>query len=95
MTSEDADELDLYAMNTGELYPQRKAIVAAMRKRIEAGKYSAALGWKLWLPWFDKAARGYAREIDANVRFSRAERVKAAKERAKEEYDRIMLGEHI
>lgn len=92
--SYDAEELDLYAWNTGELYPARKRIIAKMRERIADGTYKAELAWRQWLLWYDEAARRYVREIDASARFSRSERVKAAKERAKEEHNKIKRGEY-
>lgn len=93
MTRGDNEGLDLYAMNTGELYPARKAIVNRMKGHINNGTYSASEGWKMWVPWFNEAARRYRREIDSSVHFPRSEIVKAAKERAKDEYDAIKHGE--
>jgi hypothetical protein len=91
---DDVEELDLYAWNTGELYPKRKAIIAEMKDDISTGVYASTLAWKRWVPWYTEAARRYRKEIDSSTHFSRATIVKAAKERVKEEHDKIKRGEY-
>ena len=91
-----ARELDLYAENTSELYGQFKSIIANVKRRIKAGTYDAARAPQIWLYWYDAAAKRYVKEFGGDVRtmFPRTMRVKLAKERAKEEHDKIKRGEY-
>lgn len=90
---EDDHELELYADNTGELYPAKKAVVAMLKKKIAAGTYHHEAAARAWAGWFQTAAKHYAREIDRNVRFSSAEIKKLAHHRARYELERIERGE--
>lgn len=56
-------ELDLFAENTGELYAQKKAILANIKRRREKGTYDPAKAPKLWMYWVDAAARRYQKEF--------------------------------
>jgi hypothetical protein len=58
-----ADELRLYAENTGELYQQKLAIIRALAKKMHAGKYDAAKAPKLWAYWIEAAAKRYVWEV--------------------------------
>ena len=52
-------ELDLYAENTSELYPRKKAILANLAKKAKKGTYDASKAPKLWRYWVDDAAKRY------------------------------------
>ena len=91
-----ATELDLYADNTSELYPKRMAIIANLKRKIAAGRYKASAAPKLWAYWYTDAAKRYAREFGGewSTMFPKAVRDRLARERAKDEYERIRRGEH-
>ena len=88
----EARELDLYAENTGELYPQFVSIIGNLKKRIDKGTYDANLAPKLWRYWYDNAARGYKREH--GYQFAPAVRQACAEARAVEEFEKINAGEY-
>lgn len=90
-----ARELDLYAENTSELYPQFQAIIRNISKKIAAGKYDATRAPLLWAYWYDEAARRYCREFGGEVRtmFPKAVRLHCATERAADEFAKITNGE--
>jgi len=56
---EDDHELELYADNTGELYPAKKAVVAMLKKKIAAGTYHHEGAAKAWAGWFQTAAKRF------------------------------------
>lgn len=89
-------ELNLYAENEVKLYPQFKSIIANIKRKIKAGKYDASKAPKLWLYWYDAAAKMYCKEYGGEVRtmFPKHKREWTAKERAKDEYAKIMDGEY-
>jgi hypothetical protein len=91
-----ARELDLYAENESALYGQFKSIIANVKRKIESGKYDAAKAPKLWGYWYEAAARRYVKEFGGEVRtaFPASLRGQLAKERAKDEYQKIMGGEY-
>lgn len=91
-----AHELDLYAENTSELYNQFKSIVANVKKKIKSGRYDPVKAPKLWLYWYDAAAKRYVKEFGGDVRrdFPLALRKQLAAERAVEEYKKIVGGEY-
>lgn len=91
-----ARELDLYAENTSELYGQFKSIIANIKKKIAAGRYSPALAPKLWAYWYDAAAKRYAKEFggDWSRMFPKSLRMQLAKERARDEHEKILNGEY-
>lgn len=91
-----ARELDLYAENTAELYGQFKSIIANLKHKIVTGKYNARLAPRLWLYWYDAAARRYVKEFGGDVKtmFPKALRVHLATARARDEYARIKRGEY-
>lgn len=87
-------ELDLYAENTSELYAQKKAILANIKRKLASGKYDHALAPKLWMYWADAAAKRYVKEFSApgdkvDSVFNKATRMAFAKELA----DRYRTGE--
>jgi hypothetical protein len=90
-----AHELDLYAENTSQLYGQYKSIIANIKRRIKAGTYSPVLAPKLWLYWYDAAAKHYCKEFGGQVKdvFPKVTREYAAAERAKQAYAAIAAGE--
>lgn len=59
----DADELLLYAENTGELYPARQEIEKQLRQEMANGTYSRENAARLFRSWFDRAATMYRQEI--------------------------------
>jgi len=84
---DDKEELELFVENTGELYPDKKRIIALMVHRITAGRYDTADAAKLWRRWLDKGAVMYRREIPGRpVRFSAALKDALARELA-EKYE--------
>jgi DNA-nicking Smr family endonuclease len=58
-----AEELELFAENTGELYPQKQAILANIKRKLKRGKYDPAKAPKLWMYWVDNAAKRYQKEF--------------------------------
>lgn len=96
MTDESKVEaLVLFADNTGELYDEKKRIIAKAAAWMAAGKYDASRAPKLWIAWIDRAAKMYGREFpDEPHNFSRAERLAAARQVADHEAGRIKRGEH-
>lgn len=94
-----ARELDLYAESA--LHGMRMAIIANLKRKIKAGKYSAAAAPKAWAPWFEAAAKRYAKEFGTpgvsgewSRMFPKPTRDHAAKERAADEYRAILDGEY-
>lgn len=94
-------ELNLYAENEVKLYGQFKSIIANIKRKIKAGKYDASKAPKLWMYWYDAAAKMYCKEhgahgSSAEVRtmFPKHKREWLAKQRAKDEYEKILGGEY-
>lgn len=56
-------ELEGFLLNEGKLYPQRKQITEALKRKIKAGKYSAALAPKAWAHWVESGAKEYCRQF--------------------------------
>lgn len=92
VSQDDVRELELYADNTAELYPQFQSIIRNIKRKIVKGTYDPKLAPKLWRYWFDAAAKGYKREHGwlASV----AVRQTLAEQRAVEEYEAILRGEY-
>jgi hypothetical protein len=86
-------ELELYADNTGELYPAKKAIAAVLKKKVTAGTYNHSAAARLWRGWFLTAAKRFRREIDQSANFPPSLLTKLADHRAKYERGRIDRGE--
>jgi hypothetical protein len=93
-----ATELDLYAENTSELYGQFKSIIENVKRRIKNGTYNPALAPTLWGYWYEAAAKRYVKEFgnegDMRTMFPKSLRDALAKDRAKNEYRKILAGEH-
>jgi hypothetical protein len=64
-----AHELMLYANNTGELYPQKVAILKNLAKKMQKGQYIPEKAIKLWGYWVDEAARRYNKEFGSGPGF--------------------------
>jgi hypothetical protein len=89
------EALILFADNTGELYEEKKRLIAKMAEWMAEGRYDAARAPKLWAGWVAKAARMYAREFpDEPHNFSRAELNEVARQEAEHEAGRVKRGEH-
>ncbi len=56
-------ELDLYAENSGELYGQKKAILANVKRKVAKGIYDPTRAPTLWRYWVDAAAKRYQQEF--------------------------------
>ena len=81
-----ANELDLYAENTSELYNQKKSILANIQRRLKKGTYDHSLAPKLWMYWVDAAAKRYVKEFGSggniSTIFNKATREHLARELA-------------
>jgi hypothetical protein len=90
-----ADELRLFAENTGELYNQKLAILHNLAKKMHAGKYDPSKAPKLWGYWVEAAAKRYVRENSPGAQWSRmfdaATRRHVAAELAKEYEARLRM----
>ena len=53
----------LYTQNTGELYPQRQAIEANLRKKMAKGTYQPTKAVTIWMYWMESGAKRYAKEM--------------------------------
>lgn len=61
-------ELELYAENTGSIYPQLQSIHKNLINKRAAGKYDSERAVKAFSHFVETAARSYAREHAANER---------------------------
>ena len=92
-----ATELDLYAENESALYGQFQSIIRNLAAKIKRGKYDAAKAPKLWAYWYEAAAKRYAKESgssDWSRMFPKKIRDALAKDRARDEYEKIRNGEY-
>jgi hypothetical protein len=66
--SHGANDLILFADNTGELYPEKQRIIELLKGTIARGVYNPALARSTWNRWLMKAQSRYKREFgrDAN-----------------------------
>lgn len=60
--NENARELHLYIVNTGEMYPQRQAIEKNLTIKKAKGVFNATLAAMLWLYWVTAGAKRYVKE---------------------------------
>jgi len=88
-----ANELFLYADNTGELYPQKKAILANLLRKILKGKYDSAFAAKAFSDLMDVAAKRYVRKMGPTT-FTASTRRLAAKMMAEHEEYPLRHGEY-
>lgn len=58
-----AHNLELYAMNTGELYGTRKDTTRMLLRKLKAGTYDRKEAVRHWVSWLNKAGRMYGREF--------------------------------
>jgi hypothetical protein len=56
-------ELDLFMENTGELYNQKKSILANVKRKRKSGKYDATKAPKLWAYWVNSGVKQYKKEF--------------------------------
>ncbi len=89
-------ELALYIDNDGQLYPQKKAIIENMKRKIERGEYDPALAVKGWMHWVDAGAKKYCKEFGCEIirTFPIAVRTAVAQDVADETYKAIKSGEY-
>jgi RadC-like JAB domain len=94
---EDAlENLDLYIENESPLYPQKKAIIANLSKKINAGTYDPEKAPKFWSYWVDEGAKRYAKEFGGGEWyeiFSKPTRDALALRLAQRYYEEIRTGE--
>ena len=84
-------ELDLYAWNTGALYPARLDVVRGML----ATPSDKAAHVKAWRAWYDEAAKRYRREFPRERVIISSEAIKrAAEERCAQVKRAIEIGEY-
>lgn len=83
-------ELDLYAWNTGDLYPARLDVVRGML----ATPSDKAAHVKAWRAWYDEAAKRYRRELQERVIISSEAIKRAAEERCAQVKRAIEIGEY-
>ena len=76
------EELGLFAENTGELYNQKKSILANIARRRKNGTYDPKKAPKLWMYWVDSASKQYRKEFPGTT-FDKPTREALAKELAK------------
>lgn len=89
------EELDLYAENTAELYPQKKSILRNLQNKITKGVYNSELAAKLWSYWVENAAKAYAVEFADpgmwKVIYPRSLRMELARRIEKREHAEMLL----
>lgn len=92
----EAHELELFAENTGELYPQKEQIIKNLQKKMDKGTYDPNLAWRLWLYWVDEAAKRYAKENGGiwHQMFPKATRTQVAKSISSDQEQMIRNGEY-
>lgn len=92
----EAHELELYAENTGELYPQKQQIIKNLQRKMDKGTYDPNLAWRLWLYWVDEAAKRYAQENGGvwHQMFPKAIRTQVAKSISTDQEQMIRNGEY-
>lgn len=78
-----ADELDQYIENTGELYNQKKSILANLQRKAKKGIYDKTKAAKLWEYWVTRGAQQYRKEFGGGPEtFNKATREHVATELA-------------
>jgi len=89
-------ELALYIDNEGDLYPQKKAIIENMKRKVERGEYDPQLAVKGWLHWVNAGAAKYCKEFHCEIirTFPIAVRTAVAQDVARETYEAIRRGEY-
>jgi hypothetical protein len=90
-------ELDLFADNEFKIYGQKQAIQKNLANKIAAGKWNGYLAAVAWGHWFDSAAKEYTRQFDTGGGFgvfTKADRMAAALDAAKQFKSEYEQGEH-
>ncbi len=80
--SHEARELELYAENTAELYPQLQAIEANLANKLADEKFVKDKAAKLAMYWVDNAAKRYVKEFGGgkwHELFPKADRMQVAR----------------
>lgn len=92
-SSHGANELILFADNTGELYNEKKRILALLKGAMGRGVYDPAIARSTWSRWLMKAQVRYRREIPNGVKsatgvVARHDAAKTIEERERENLQR-------
>lgn len=82
-----SSELVLYIDNTGELYPQRRAILKSLATKKRKGVYDAELGKRAFLRLVTAGAKRYVKELRIDQPWNRAFTV-ADRDEAAADYER-------
>jgi hypothetical protein len=95
---ERVDDLTIFAINTGEIYPERQEAIAAMKRRYSnvsgaTRKSIINLGTRLYVAWYRRAAGMYYRTCPETRTFSQRVILAAARAQAADDYGRIVNGE--
>jgi hypothetical protein len=64
--SHGANDLILFAYNTGTLYPEKKRIIELLKGTVARGVYDPAMARSTWNRWLMKAQAAYRRELRGN-----------------------------
>lgn len=92
------NDLDLFVENTRDLYPQKKAIITGMMRRMRRGAYDPSKASKAWEPWVEEGAKLYAKEFQMDApwheTFPKPLREELAVEIARDIEEKIKLGEY-
>jgi len=89
----DAEELDLYANNTSELYGDKLEIIDTIKKMLKNNTYDRRTMLSMWEDWFGKAAQRYAKEFSGS-NISPEAIMQAAREIEPYELERVKSGEY-
>ena len=98
--TEASRELDLYIMNSEELYRRKfMPIILNLKRKMAKGIYDHEKAVKLWMYLVDEAARKYVKEFgspdqDVADMFPKELRQQIAKDMADEEQEKIEAGEY-
>lgn len=89
-------ELALYIDTEGSLYPQKQAIIANMKRKIEAGAYDQVKAVAAWMHWVGAGATKYAKEFRVELirTFPVIVRWAVARDVARREFENIKAGEY-
>ena len=93
-SQEEADKLELYAVNEHDIYRQRQAIEENLKKWICKGVYDPELAAKAWTHWMNSAAKHYKKEgfwRDTKTQFTPATRALAARSMEKAQRAELKL----
>ena len=99
-SSQDAEELFLYAVNTSELYHGIvQSIIKNLKQKVRKGAYDKELAVQAWQYAADAAAKMYDKELGSGrgslTMFSKADRTECAKRMRDYYEDHVMEGENV